>query len=135
MTKASSNAHRTDGKHTLRLRRIGIDTYQEPVIYMRSDCHVCRSEGFSARTRVQVSHAGLAIIATLDVVTSDLLVPGEAGLSEIGWQMLGAREGDEISVSHPAPVESFGHVRGKLYGNRLSTGASDAIIGDIVAGR
>lgn len=42
--------------HTLRLRRIGIDTYQQPVIYMRRDCHVCRSEGFEALSRVQVAH-------------------------------------------------------------------------------
>ncbi len=35
--------------HTLTLTRVGIDTYQEPVVYMRADCHVCRSEGFSAQ--------------------------------------------------------------------------------------
>jgi thymidine phosphorylase len=28
----------------LRLRRLGIDTYQEPVLYMHRDCHVCQSE-------------------------------------------------------------------------------------------
>ena len=27
---------------TISLRRLGIDTYQEPVLYMRRDCHVCR---------------------------------------------------------------------------------------------
>jgi hypothetical protein len=26
--------------HSLRLRRLGIDTYQHAVIYMRRDCHV-----------------------------------------------------------------------------------------------
>jgi thymidine phosphorylase len=36
------------GGHRLRLKRLGIDTYQEPVIYMRQDCDVCRSEGFEA---------------------------------------------------------------------------------------
>jgi len=36
---------------TLKLRRLGIDTYTDPVIYMRRDCHVCRAEGFEARTR------------------------------------------------------------------------------------
>ncbi len=33
-------------------RRAGIDTYQAPVVYMRSDCEVCRSEGFEAQARV-----------------------------------------------------------------------------------
>lgn len=70
--------------HALRLRRLGIDTYQEPVIYMRSDCHVCRAEGFEAQSRVQVSHNGHAIVATLNVVTGDLLAPDEVGLSEAG---------------------------------------------------
>lgn len=31
--------------HALKIRRMGIDTHQEPVIYMRADCHICRSEG------------------------------------------------------------------------------------------
>lgn len=26
---------------TLRLRRLGIDTYTDPVVFMRRDCHVC----------------------------------------------------------------------------------------------
>ena len=28
---------------TLKLRRLGIDTYTDPVIHMRRDCHVCRA--------------------------------------------------------------------------------------------
>ena len=32
--------------HELHLKWLGIDTYQEAVIYMRRDCEVCRSEGF-----------------------------------------------------------------------------------------
>lgn len=36
----------------LPLRRLGIDTCQEPVIDMHADCVVCRSEGFAARSRI-----------------------------------------------------------------------------------
>jgi len=32
----------------LQVRDIGIDTYRENVIFMREDCEVCRSEGFTA---------------------------------------------------------------------------------------
>lgn len=67
--------------NTLRLRRIGIDTYQEPVIYMHRNCHVCRAEGFEAQSRVQVANGERAIIATLNVLTAELLAPDEAGLS------------------------------------------------------
>ena len=53
---------------TPRLRRIGIDTYQEAVIYMRRDCHIYRAEGFEAQSRVQIAHGDHFIIATLNVV-------------------------------------------------------------------
>ncbi len=120
--------------HSLRLRRIGIDTYQEPVIYMRSDCHVCRSEGFEAQARVRISNAKRTITATLNVITGNLLAPNEAGLSEAAWRLLDAAPGEQITVSHPAPLESLGHVRARVYGQRLEESALRAIIGDIVAG-
>ncbi len=121
--------------HSLRLRRIGIDTYQEAVIYMRSDCHVCRSEGFEAQARIQVQSGERIIIATLNVITIDLLAPGEAGLSEVAWRFLEAKEGDRITLSHPAPLESLSHVRAKVYGKRLNAVAMQAIVRDIAAGR
>ncbi len=130
----SDNTHRTT-LHTLRLRRLGIDTYQEAVIYMRRDCHVCRAEGFEAQSRVQVAHNGHAIIATLNVVTGELLAPGEAGLSEAAWRHLGAREGDEVALSHPPVLESLSLVRAKVYGKRLSGVGMEAIVRDITAGR
>jgi thymidine phosphorylase len=36
----------------LRARRLGIHTQNESVVFMRTDCHVCRSEGLSANSRV-----------------------------------------------------------------------------------
>jgi thymidine phosphorylase len=119
----------------LRLRRLGIDTHTEPVVYMRSDCHVCRAEGFSARERVEVRVGTRSVIATLNVVTGGLLADEEAGLSEAAWRLLDAQEGDRIEVAHPAPVESLGHVRAKLYGHRLDDEALRAVIGDVVAHR
>ncbi len=120
---------------TLRPRRLGIDTHQEPVVYMRQDCHICRSEGFSAQARVQVSANGNSIIATLCTVTGDLLGHGEAGLSESAWRLLGAAEGGEISFAHPPLVESLSLMRGKIYGQRLTTRSAQQIIHDIVDGR
>lgn len=120
---------------TLRLRRLGIDTHQEAVIYMRQDCHVCRSEGFSAQARIQVRLGERSIIATLGKITTDLLGHGEAGLSEAAWHRLSVREGDEITVVHAPPVDSLRHVRGKIYGHRLEADAAEQIIHDIVVGR
>jgi len=121
--------------HKLRLRRLGIDTYQEPVLYMHSDCRVCHSEGFEAQSRVELALGGRTIVATLNVVSGDFLASDEAGLSEAAWRLLGAQEGDRVSPRHPAPLESLGHVRAKVYGRHLTQAAITAVIEDVVAGR
>ena len=132
---SARTSHAQHEQHSLRLRRMGIDTYQEPVIYMRSDCHVCRAEGFEAQTRIQVEAGGRSILATLNVVSNDLVAPGEAALSDAAWRLLDAREGALAILSHPAHLESLSRVRAKAYGGRLSAEHLDAIVGDISAGR
>lgn len=119
----------------LRLKRLGIDTHDEPIIYMRDDCEVCRSEGFEALARVRVDSGETSIIATLNVVTSDILTDDEASLSERAWRMLDAQEGELVRVTHPTPLVSLGHVRSKVYGHALGEAAYHAIIEDIVANR
>jgi thymidine phosphorylase len=125
----------TGHRHRLRLRRLGIDTQQDMVVYMRPDCHVCRSEGFSAQARILVEVNGRAIVATLGRIATDLLSIDQASLSENAWQRLGVNEGDEIAISHAAPLESLSFVRGKVYGQRLDDGAWQAIVDDIAKGR
>lgn len=118
----------------LRMRRLGIDTYQEPVVYLHSDCPVCRSEGFEAQSRVEIRYGDQRLIATLNVITSSLLQMDEAGLSESAWRALGGREGDELCVVHPAPVQSFSWVRAKIYGKPIATEGAAQIIRDIAKG-
>ena len=78
--------------NSLPLRQLGIDTYQELVVYMHRDCYVCRSEGFQAQSRVRLQLRDKSLIATLNVIRSDLLAPHEAGLSESAWRALQAQE-------------------------------------------
>ncbi len=120
---------------SLRLRRLGIDTYRQPVVYMRADCHVCRSEGFEAQALVEVHAGGRSILAVLNVVTSDLLGADEASLSDYAWRALEAQDGDRVTFRHPPTLESFSHVRAKMYGQRLDDAAFAGIIGDVAAGR
>ena len=104
--------------HALRVRRLGIDTYQEAVVYMRRDCHVCRSEGFETQARIRLEHGGHSIIATLNVITTDLLGDGEAGLSEAAWQKFqaiceaqgGVREFPQAQFTHPVTAPRAGRV-------------------------
>lgn len=124
-----------DGSHRLRARRLGVDTQQEPVVFMHKKCPVCRSEGFVAHTRVLLRAGGRHAIATLYQITTDLVAPDEAALSESAWSRLGLHDGETITVSHPDPVESLSHVRSRIYGNELSDSALQAIIADAVDGR
>lgn len=118
----------------LHLKRLGIDTYREHVIYMRSDCHICLSEGFAARSRVLVAVGDKSLLATLNVVRSDLLGKSEAGLSEAAWKALAAHEGDTVFVRHPEPVASEGLIRAKAYGQRLDADGYKSIVRDIASG-
>lgn len=120
--------------HSLKLKRLGIDTHQETVVYMRSDCPVCRSEGFEAHSRVEITVHGRRIIATLNVVHDGFLAPDEVGLSEMAWKLLKPHEGEMATFSHPHPVTSMSEVRAKLYGSRLKENAFNTIIQDIVDG-
>ncbi|GAB4365478.1 MAG: thymidine phosphorylase family protein [Kiloniellaceae bacterium] len=121
--------------HRLRARRLGIDSQYEAIVYMRSDCHVCRAEGFAAHNRVRLTNGKRSIIATLHQVTSDLLAHDEAGLSESAWHRLGLGDGGRVAVSHPDPLDSLSKVRGKVYGRELDDAAIAAIITDVVGGR
>lgn len=115
--------------------RFSIDTRQEPVIFLRSDSPVARSEGFEAMSRVNVAANGRSIIATLVIVGEDLLPDGHAGLSNVARRLLGVIDGDEMDLSYPRPVMSLAYVRSKIYGNELSAKELSEIMADIVAGR
>lgn len=128
-------AHDDVADNRLRAWRTGIDTYQEPVVYMRRDCAVCRSEGFATQARVQLTTDSASIVATLSVVDGPWLGHDMAGLSEAAWAALRPRPEQWITVSHAPVLDSLSHVRAKVYGHRLDGGAFRAVIGDIAAGR
>lgn len=123
------------GKHSLRLKRLGIDTYKEAIIYIREKSHICRSEGFEAPARVQVKLRNRVLIAMVNVINSDLLLPGEAGLSNYAWDFLHASEGDVIVVSHPPLLRSLKSVRAKVCGHELKKEEINNIIDDVTEGR
>jgi thymidine phosphorylase len=118
----------------LRLRWLGIDVHQEAVVFMRADCHVCRGEGFTSRSRINVQLDERWLLATLHVVHSDLLAPGEASLSEHAWQRLHAQVGDQILLSHPLPPRSFEAVQRRLEGIALTESSLESVVGDVSAG-
>ena len=120
---------------TLKLKYLGIDTQNEAVIYLRADSHICISEGFTAQTRIRIQKGEHYIIATLNTISTPLLHHNEAGLSEYAWQLLDAKEGEDISLSHPKPLSSLSYIRSKIYGNHFKESEIRTIIEDAVAGR
>ncbi|MGM0556105.1 MAG: thymidine phosphorylase family protein [Myxococcota bacterium] len=135
MMDDNSDMNSTDHAQ-ITLRRLGIDTHQEPTIYMQAEAPVCKSEGFEAQSRLMVEAGSKSVIATLNLVTSDLLEPDEAGLSEAAWRHLGEPADDTVGrLTHARPVSSLGYVRSKIYGNPLDPAKYRKIIADIVAGR
>lgn len=121
--------------NTLTVVDIGIDTHQEPVVYMRSDCHICLSEGFTASSRVILSYKEIDILATINVVDESVLEPGNAGLSKIAMRRLGVTDGTTICVSHAPVVTSLTAVRKKIFGHKLSDDEINGVIKDISAHR
>lgn len=121
--------------HSLRARRVGVYSQQENLVFMRTDCPVCRSEGLTARSQVLVRSEKGEVTATLYPVSSEYIGTDEVGLSEAAWALLGIAEGDSLVVRHAEPVESLSKVRHRIYGHRLDREALTAIMSDIVAGR
>ena len=119
---------------TLKYKHWGIYTQNEHVVYMREDCHVCVSEGFEALTRIRVSNFNTSIVASLNVITSDVLLAGEIGLSEAAAKKLKVSGNETLRVSHLEPIVSLSHVRAKIYNQKLAYAAFEEIITDIVEG-
>ena len=118
------------------LMRAGIDTYQEPVVYMNADCAVCRSEGFAAQTRVWVEAGNRRIIATLNVVTEGNWLPQNfAALSDGGAGAAWLSQPNEtVTFSHADAPESARLIRSKVYGEKLDRDGYRLIMRDAIDG-
>jgi len=125
-------------KHTLKLRRVAIDTYKENVVYLHRDCHLYRSEGFQALAKVEVSGEGgrRPVLAVLNVVDDDsITTPEQLGLSEDAFAQLGLPEGAAATLAHARPPASLHAVHRKIAGERLDYPDYEAITRDIVEHR
>jgi thymidine phosphorylase len=119
----------------LPVRRAGIDTYRQPVLFLRQGCLVCRAEGFVALARVKVKCDGREVVATLNVVTGDWLGETEAALSDAAWHALRPEPGALAEFTHADPPESAGILRAKVFGERLGEAAFTSVLRDVLASR
>jgi len=119
----------------LRVRRLGIDTYRENVVYMQKGCRLCKSQGFDVLSKIEVRFGRRSILATLNIIENGMLHEGELGLSNVAFRRLGAPEGATVMLSHPNPLTSTEFVRRKLDGIALTRGQIFEIVKDIAAYR
>ena len=112
--------------------RMGIDTHQEFVVYIRADSAIVRAEGFTSSVRVKISDERQEAIATLNVVDPDKLADGCVGLSNALWDAFDPEH--EVTIGHAPVVSSMSHVRAKIYNARLSREQVTAVISDIARG-
>lgn len=118
----------------LRARRALIDTFQQAVVYMRSDCAVCRAEGFQAQSQLEIEARGRRVPAILHRVDGHWLGHQEIALSEAAWVLLDVQEGEEVQVRHASPLESLSHLRAKVYGEKLDYASARALVDDMSRG-
>ncbi|MFN3727539.1 MAG: thymidine phosphorylase family protein [Allosphingosinicella sp.] len=124
------------GPPPLRAKRLRLHTQHQAVVIMRTDCHVCRSEGLASRSQVLVSSNGREMQATLfQIEGDDLLAIDQIALTETAWQILGVDEDAQVTVTHAPTLESLASIRRRIYGNRLDAHAVGSIVKDVAARR
>ena len=119
----------------LQALRMRLHAQHQPVVLMRTDCHVCRAEGLAPRSQVLIIAGDRTVQALLYQIDSDLLKTGQIALSEAAWDALDIHEGDLVQVRHPPLLESLSAVRARIHGHRLQTTELQAIVRDVVDGR
>lgn len=124
-----------------RLRRMGIDTQSEHVIFIREDAVRAGLLGFKPLDRVLVSGEDPArskqheITGILNFCEGPMLETDEIGLSNVAFIDLGLPAGAPIQARLAVSPLSVDHVRRKLRGERLRRRDFDAILEDVVARR
>jgi thymidine phosphorylase len=117
---------------SLRLKKLGVDSLNEHLVFMRRDCPICNSEGFEALNRIRVTGANGTLAASLIVLDNpQILKPDEVGLSEGAIASLQANDGDLLILSHLETFDSMSDVRSKIYGHPLKEDSYRRIIKDI----
>ena len=110
---------------------MGIDTHEEPVVFMRKDCAICRAEGYTANTRLQIKAGKQTLIATLNIVAEKILPQGHIGFSDSAWEFLDLQDDALVHVHHAPLVASLSALRKKIYGHSLNALEVTSIIRDI----
>jgi len=119
----------------LKLKRIGIDTYNENVVLIARSCRDIRPQEYQAYKKLEVAGAsGQRLLATLAIVDDKSIVgPDELGLSKVASRSLGLSDGAEVSIAPAVPPPSLEAVRSKIRGHAYNEVELRGIVRDIAA--
>jgi thymidine phosphorylase len=124
-----------------RLRDLGIDTFNESVVFLHERAVEAGQLGFRPLDRVRVvgahpdSGERRELGGVINFVADAFLAPDEIGLSRLAFRDLGLPAGSPVTATlAPAPA-SVDRVRRKLAGERLGRDDFDAILAEVVEHR
>lgn len=121
------------------LRRMGIDTQSEHVVFIDERAVREGALGFNPLDRVRVigrrEGEDREIQGILNFCHDSLLEKNQVGLSEVAFLDLDLAPGAEVEICLARPPQSVDRVRGKLRGHRLARSDFDEILEDVVARR
>jgi len=130
----SGKATVSKGVRMLKIRLVGIDTYQDNVAFLSRNCCLYPPEGFRALKKIDILSDQASLRANLFIVDDKNIVePDELGLSPQAFRRLGLKEGAEVKIEPASPVLSLDYVRDKMRGKTLEPKQIDEIITDIAA--
>jgi len=119
-----------------RLRRMGIDTLSEHVVFIHEGAVAEGRLGFQPLDRVRlISENGHELTGVLNFCTDTLLGRDEIGLSDVAFRDFALAEGERVRATHAPAPDSVERVRHKLRGGRLARADFDAVLRDVCARR
>jgi thymidine phosphorylase len=121
----------------LKLKRVGIDTYNERIAYVDRHCQAFRPDQHRALKKVRITgEDGREILASLAIADDEgIVADDEVGLSEQGFSNLGLPEGSRITIAPAVAPRSLESVRAKIRGATLSSADIRNIVIDIARRR
>lgn len=117
-----------------RIKKIGIDTYNEAVAYIRKENLLIPSLGLHLFEKTRIWKGKKEILATLHSVDG-LLEVNEVGLSRYAFEKLGLKEGDHVYLEPSPPIHSIDFVKKRLNRERCNKGEIEEIVRDISMGK
>lgn len=116
----------------LKLKNVGIDTYNENVAFLARDCKLYRPEEFQAFKKIEIISDGKTLLASLLIVDNATIISADQlGLSEQAYKRMGLPEGAPVAIAPAEPPRSLDHLRKKIRGHILDRRQIEEIIDDI----